>query len=141
MNKVWNGVRWIYASYYFLAGIGLSLILLGLVSIDLDFGKGVNAFLAALEQTGFGLGALAVTYTVSGLLILNNRTAHLGIITLAPVIVIIFLTHWFVEGGDPVWGTTHFSILLALAWRYRRAYLPLFDLSGNFVIKEGGDSA
>lgn len=141
MSTSWNILRWIYASYYLLAGFAVYLSLIGFIpsSDEINFGKGINEFIAAMAKTGFALGALAATYAVSGLLILNNKTAHLGIITLAPAVVMIFLTHWFAEGGYPPWGSFHFSILLALAWRYRPAYKPLLDFSGNFQ-QERNDS-
>jgi len=137
MSTAWNTLRWVYASYYLLAGIALYLSILGLIPGlgEIDFGKGINGLLAAMAKTGFALGALGATYAVSGLLMLNNKTAHLGIITLAPTVVMIFLTHWFAEGGYPPWGSLHFLVLLALAWRYRLAYAPLFDFSGNFQKK------
>jgi len=134
MKGKWNILRWLFASYYLAAGMAVTLLLVGVISPDEvpDFGKGINDLLAALFSTGFGTALLAVTYTVSGGLILNNRTAHFGLITLSPVVLIIFLTHCFVEGGAPVWGTMHLTILLALAWRYRQAYRPLFDFSGKY---------
>ena len=134
MKSKWNMLRWLFASYYLVAGLGVTLLLIGVFSpSDVpDFGKGINDLLAALFSTGFGTALLAVTYTVSGGLILNNRTAHFGLITLSPVVLIIFLTHCFVEGGAPVWGAMHLTILLALAWRYRQAYRPLFDFSGKY---------
>ena len=134
MKNKWNVLRWLFASYYLVAGLAVTLLLVGVIPTDdiPDFGKGINDLLAALFSTGYGMALLAATYTVSGGLILNNRTAHFGLITLSPVVLVIFLTHCFVEGGAPVWGTMHLAILLVLAWRYRQAYLPLFNFSGKF---------
>jgi len=134
MKNKWNVLRWLFASYYLVAGIAVALLLVGVIQPDEipDFGKGINELLTALFQTGYGTALLAATYTISGGLILNNRTAHFGLITLSPVVLVIFLTHCFVEGGSPVWGTMHLVVLLALVWRFRQAYLPLFDFSGKF---------
>ncbi len=134
MKNKWNVLRWLFASYYLAAGIAVTLLLVGVIQPDEipDFGKGINELLGALFSTGFGIALLAATYTISGGLLLNNRTAHFGLITLSPVVLVIFLTHCFVEGGAPMWGAMHLTILLALAWRYRQAYHPLFDFSGKF---------
>lgn len=134
MKNSWNVLRWLFASYYLAAGIAVTLLLVGVIQPEEvpDFGKGINDLLAVLFSTGFGTALLAITYTVSGGLILNNRTANFGLITLSPVVLVIFLTHCFVEGGAPVWGAMHLTILLALSWRYRQAYYPLFDFSGKF---------
>ncbi|NIB42215.1 hypothetical protein HBA55_21590 [Pseudomaricurvus alkylphenolicus] len=128
-----NILRWIFGSYYLLVGIAVALSLLGVIpgADRIDFGKGINDFIAALERTGFALGALAVTYTVAGALILSHKTAHLGIVILAPAVVMIFLTHLFVEEGAPVWGSLHMAILMALAWQYRHGYASLFDFNGT----------
>ncbi|WP_390615911.1 hypothetical protein [Maricurvus nonylphenolicus] len=133
MNETLSILRWIFGAYYFLVGIAVILSLLEILpsANSIDFGQGINDFIAALEKTGFALGALAITYTVSGALILNHNTAHLGLVILAPAVVMIFLTHWFIEEGAPLWGSLHMAILLILAWQYRQGYASLFNFSGN----------
>lgn len=57
---------------------------------------------------------------------LFNRTAPLGIVLLAPFIVVILFTHLMLNGNPP------FGILLAVllglfAWQFRDAYQPMWN--------------
>lgn len=128
-----NILRWLYALYYYACGLGISLLLFGTVTIDakVDFGVGVNNLLMFMQDTGFLLELLGLSYFTGSLLLIIDRTAPLGLIVLAPAVVVIFFTHWCVEDGNPAWGTANALVLLGLVWRYRRAYFPLFNFSNE----------
>lgn len=120
-------IRLIYAIYYFAAGIGVALLIKGTVRIgtDLDFGPGVNAILLFMRDTEFLLWLLAASYLLGSVLLMISKTAPLGVLLLAPAVIVILFTHWCVEGGNPLWGTGNAAILLLLAWHYREVYYPM----------------
>ena len=83
------------------------------------------AFRDALPRTGFVEPALVVTYLASGVSLLFLRTAPLGVVLLAPVMVIIFFTDALLDSAW-VCGTLHAGVLLALARHFRDASRPLW---------------
>ena len=70
--------------------------------------------------------ALAITYVASGGALLVLRTAPFGVVLLAPVIVMIFLTELLVDAAW-AWGALHAAVLVALAWNLRAACRPLWN--------------
>ncbi|UHQ19874.1 hypothetical protein LVB87_01525 [Lysobacter sp. KIS68-7] len=122
----WRLIRWLYAAFYIVTGMQMALVLLGLLPPpQLKLSPEDSAFQAALAQTGFIVPALAATYVVAGIAMLFHRTAPLGIVLLAPVMLIIFLTNTLLDTAW-IWGTLHMAVLLALAWHFRRAFRPLW---------------
>lgn len=55
----------------------------------------------------------------------SHRTAPLGIVMLAPVVVVIFLFHVVLTGNWP-WGTLNLAWIAGLGWRYRRGFTALW---------------
>jgi len=85
------------------------------------------AFFASLHASGFMIPLLALSFLVGGLLLLRNRTAPLGLIVLAPPIVIIPLYNWILERQPFTSGPFVVAIQLFLAWQYRDAFRPLWS--------------
>ncbi len=69
---------------------------------------------------------LALTCLFGGAALLMPRTAPLGIVVLAPVVVIIFFFH-VVLSGNWIWGTLNLIALAGLAWGYRKAFSSLWN--------------
>ena len=123
----WRGLRYLYAAYYLYFGIRLTLALIGVLSLPRPkISTASAAFQDALARTGFVLPALAFTYISSACAMLFHRTAPLGVVILAPVIVAISLTDIILDTAW-FWGTLHAAILAALAWHFRSAYRPLWN--------------
>jgi hypothetical protein len=85
---------------------------------------GAIAFQKALTETHFMDPLLAIACLFGGVALLIRRTAPLGIVILAPVVVVIFLFH-LVLTGNWMWGTLNLLWFAGLAWYYRRAFIPL----------------
>ncbi len=82
-------------------------------------------FTTALDRTGFFNPLLIVSMIVAGLALLFNRTAPLGLILLAPSVVVITCFHWFLT-GDYLWGTVWPVWFAVLAWHYRHVFARLW---------------
>ena len=94
-----------------------------------------KAFTEAIFATGFIGPIMSVTYVVSGILMIYTRTAPLGIVLLAPFIVVILFTHLMLD-GSPVFGILLAALLGLFAWQFRDAYKPMWNyrnssLKGN----------
>ncbi|MGA8032788.1 MAG: hypothetical protein WCB48_10365 [Casimicrobiaceae bacterium] len=96
------------------------------------------SFQHALAETGFVDPALAATYVVSAGALCFDRTTPLGVVLLAPIMLIIFLTDMLLDTAW-VWGMLHSAILAALAWHYRSAYRPMWNYSVPSASGDGDD--
>ena len=131
---VWRVIRYLFAAYYLYVGIYVALWLVGVVPpMHLKMSAASAAFQGALAKTGFVLPALAGTYTASAITLCFYRTAPLGVVILAPVMVIIFLTDTLLDTAW-LWGTFHAAVLAALAWHFRAAWRPLWNYP--FALKD-----
>jgi hypothetical protein len=121
-----TGVRWVYSLFYIMIGVQTLAILAGLAEKP-DFGLSPEnaAFQDALTATGFVIPIMGITFSIAGSLMLFRRTAPLGIVLLAPFVVVILFTHLMLN-GSPVWGITHAALLAVFAWQFRAAYAPLW---------------
>jgi hypothetical protein len=81
-----------------------------------------------LEKTGFVIPLLIFTWAASGLAFMFYRTAPLGVVLLAPVMVNVFLADTLLD-TKWLWATAHAAPLLALAWHFRSAYRALWNYS------------
>jgi len=123
----WRILRYVFAAYYLYVGAYLALSLMGVVpALHLKLSNASASFQHALAETGFVDPALAATYVVSAIALCFDRTAPLGVVLLAPIMVIIFLTDTLLDSAW-VWCTLHSAILAALAWHYRWAYRPMWN--------------
>ena len=123
----WRILRYVFAAYYLYVGVYLALSLTGVLPpLHLKLSSASASFQHALAETGFVRSVLAATYVVSAGALCFDRTAPLGVVLLAPSMVIIFLTDTLLDTAW-VWGTLHSAILAALAWHYRSAYRPMWN--------------
>ncbi|OOG49303.1 hypothetical protein B0E52_01225 [Rhodanobacter sp. C06] len=79
-----------------------------------------------MRDTHFLNPLLDVALLVGSLLLVFHRTAPLGIIVFAPMFLVFFGFHVFLNGTWLV-GTVELASLLGLAWAYRRAFVPLWN--------------
>ena len=88
-----------------------------------------RAFLEPLMATSFFTPILAATYLAGASALLFQRTAPLGIVLLAPPMVVIFFFHIFLT-GMVLWGAAWTGALAVLAWGHRDAFKALVTFEG-----------
>ena len=134
MNKVLTIIRWIYAAFFFLIGAQSLLVLAGILpASEFPGSPETKAFTEAIFATGFIGPIMSITYVASGILMLFNRTAPLGIVLLAPFVVVILFTHLMLN-GSPAFGILLTALLGLFAWQFRDAYQPMWNY-GNSSLK------
>jgi hypothetical protein len=123
-----RGARWIFGLFYAAVGVAILIFaILGSASQPPQPTPEAQAFMDALSSTGSFLNPLvAGTYIAGGLALVWQRTAPLGVALLAPPVAIIFWFHMNLS-HQYYWGTLNAVWLLALAWAYRRAFVPLWS--------------
>jgi uncharacterized membrane protein YphA (DoxX/SURF4 family) len=115
--------------------IGLPLFISGLNGLlkilpepTPQISEGALAFSEALMKTGYMLQLIFITQLTVGMLLLVNRFVPLAIVLLAPFLVNAMAFHIFLEHtGLPV-VSAFVLVELYLAWQYRKAYVPLFEM-------------
>lgn len=131
MNKVLTIIRWIYAAFFFLIGAQSLLVLAGILpASEFPGSPETKAFTEAIFATGFIGPIMSITYVASGILMLFNRTAPLGIVLLAPFVVVILFTHLMLN-GSPAFGILLAAFLGLFAWQFRDAYQLLWNYRGD----------
>lgn len=85
-------------------------------------------FQDALLQTGFMIPLMLGSFVIGGLALISGRAAPLGIIILAPAVIVIAFYHVILPGGSRVWGLGWAVALVILAWHYRAAFRPLIGM-------------
>lgn len=83
-------------------------------------------FTEALNQSGFVNPALIAVFLIGGVAMLFDRTAPVGLILLAPPVLVIGGFHWFLTHSY-VWGTIWPVWLAILAWHYRSVFARLWE--------------
>jgi hypothetical protein len=127
MIKLLTLIRWIYSVFFFLIGAQALLVLAGILPHSGYPGSPESkAFTDAVFSTGFIGPIMSITYVSSGILMLFNRTAPLGIVLLAPFVVVILFTHLMLN-GTPALGIIIASLLGLFAWQFRKAYQPMWN--------------
>jgi hypothetical protein len=121
-------VRWIAGLFYALIGANG---LLGLIPMPAGTTPAAMAFFSALYASGFMLTLLALSFLIGGLLLLLDRTAPLGLIVLAPPIVVIPLYNWLLEAQPLTSGPFVVAIEVFLAWWYWDRFRPLWNSSSS----------
>jgi hypothetical protein len=117
--------RWIAGLSYALTGING---LLHLFPMPEGTTPAAMAFFDALHASGFMLPLLATTFLVGGFLLLFDRTVPLGLIVLAPAIVVIPLYNALLERQPFTSGPFVVAIHLFLAWYYWGRFVPLWSI-------------
>ena len=115
-------VRLIFASWYF--GVGL----IGLITNDAvtDAAKASTPLEKAMAESLFMNPLLCLACLVGGGAILFRRTAPLGIVILAPLVIIIFFFHVVITKSY-LWGSLNLILLAANAWQFRRGFDQLWN--------------
>jgi len=86
-------------------------------------------FFGALFRAGYFLPLLATTEVISGTLLLTGTLVPFALVLIAPVIVNIFMFHFFLApAGLPI-AVVLAALEVVLAWMHRDAYGPLFSNS------------
>jgi hypothetical protein len=128
---VWRLIRYLYGGYFIYLG-GTSLLedfgVLPETHWDKFMSPASIAFLAAMENTGYLIPLLVLTWLASGVALMFYRTAPLGIVLLAPVMVNIVLADTVMDTLW-LWATAHAAPFVALAWHFRSAFQDLWNYS------------
>jgi uncharacterized membrane protein YphA (DoxX/SURF4 family) len=85
-------------------------------------------FLGALGGTGYFFPVLKATETIAGLALLSGFFAPLALVILAPIIVNIFLYHYFLAPEGLALPIVIVVLALYLGHHYRMAYKSLFKV-------------
>jgi hypothetical protein len=117
-----TAARLIFASWYF--GVGV----VGFITNDAvrDAAQAPTSFEKAMAETGFMNPLLCLACFVGGGALFVRRTAPLGIVILAPLVIIIFWFH-IVITKSYLWGALNLIWLAALAWQVRHAFDRLWN--------------
>lgn len=119
--------RWLFALFYIYVGASwFSYKLFGTAWPDHKEAPAAKALTTALTDSGIVDPLIASACLAGGLLLLFRRTAPLGIVVLAPLVVGIFIFHLFLNHDWP-WGTFHLCYLGLLAWLHRAGLRPLWN--------------
>lgn len=121
-----------YGGFFVIVGLygSYSLFSGGGNPFDVEAGPGAD-FQRALEETGFVVPVMLACFIIGGSALFLSRTAPLGIVTLAPFVVVIFGYHVLL-GGSVVWALFWAAGLLFIAYMFRARLGALAGLSlGN----------
>lgn len=84
-------------------------------------------FLGGLASAGYFFPLLKTVEIAAGLLLLSGRLVPLALVVLAPIIVNIAAFHLFLAPGELGMVAVLVAAEVALAWKYRAAFRPLFQ--------------
>jgi hypothetical protein len=140
VKRVASALRWIAGMFYALIGANG---LLHLKPMPEGTTPAAMAFFAALNASGFMLTLLGMSFLVGGLLLLLDRTAPLGLIVLAPPIVVIPLYNWLLELQPFTSGPFVVAIEVFLVWhywgRFKSLWRPVERTRASRDTRVGGD--
>ena len=121
-NYLWLAARLIFAAWYF--GVGV----LGFILNDRtkDIAQATTGLERAMAESGFLNPLLCLCCTVGGAALFLKRSSPLGLVILAPLVIIIFCFHMMIT-KDYWWGALNLALLVALIWRFRRGIEPLWS--------------
>lgn len=122
-------LRWLYALFFIAIG--------GLIFWSLATGtaapfrqptREAEAFIAALSATPFFDALLGASYVAGGFALATPRTIPLGLVLLAPSVIVILLFHVCLS-GQTVIGVATAAIWSVLAFRHRAGFRALWNHS------------
>jgi hypothetical protein len=119
-----SGLRWMAGLLYTLVGLNGLLHIRPMPEGTTPAG---TAFFSALHASGFMLVLLGASFLAGGLLLLLNRTAPLGLVVLAPPIVVIPFYNALLERHPFTSGPFVVGIHLFLAWYYWDRFKSLWN--------------
>lgn len=129
--KILTFGRWIYATFFLLIGAQALLVYAGVLpKSEYPGSPESKEFTEAIFATGFIGPIMSITYFVSGILMIFNRTTPLGLVLLAPFIVVILFTHLMLN-GSPAFGILMASLWVVFAWHFRKAYQLMWNYGQN----------
>ncbi len=119
-------VRLIFALWYF--GVGI----IGFITNDAvkDAANASTPLEKAMAESLFMNPLLCLACLVGGGAMLFRRTTPLGIVILAPLVIIIFCFHMIITKSY-LWGSLNLILLAANAWQFRRGFDQLWNYSGT----------
>ena len=108
-----------YGAFFVIVGLygSYSLLSGGGNPFDVQPGPGAD-FQRALDETRFVVPVMLTCFILGGSALFSNRTAPLGIVILAPFVVVIFGYHVLL-GGSVSWATFWAGGLIFLAYVFR----------------------
>lgn len=125
LDRAWALLRIVYGLFFFATGVWIWLhILTGHFPPPDQPTRQATAFMSAFGATGFLEPLLGLSYLVGGGALIVRRTAPLGLVTLAPSVVVIFFFDLLLA-GQTVWPIIVASWFVVLGWRLRRGLWPL----------------
>ena len=99
----WTLLRWVFALFFFATGVAIAIhVLFGIGGPPTPPTAADAAFQSALHRSGFIDPLLAVSYLVGGGALAWRRTAPLGLVLLAPSVVVIACDDILLAGAAPV---------------------------------------
>ncbi|MFT4178825.1 MAG: hypothetical protein QM612_05085 [Thermomonas sp.] len=122
--------RWIFGLFWLLLGSHRLYESITGAEIAQFAEPEAQAFYGQLMGSGFINPLLGASFAIAGLCLLFHRTTPLGIILLAPSILVISFFHIAFTGAW-IWGSFFLVFLLVLAWLYRDAFRPLWNYKGS----------
>ena len=128
-ERVWVVLRVIYGAFFMAMGLWALASAVGVAQAPEQPTRSAADFMQALADARFIDPLLGLSFVAGGGLLLLRRTAPLGLVLLAPSVVVILFFHLFLS-GQYIWGTFVAAYFLLLAWRHRRAFAPLWSYSG-----------
>jgi hypothetical protein len=129
LKHVATAGRWIFGLWYLLTGaMWLVTHALRRGTAHQEVTTGAIAFQKALTESHFMDPLLAFACLLGGGALLLRRTTPLGIVVLAPLVIVIFLFHLILT-GNWIWGTLNLGWFTGLAWYCRRAFTSLWNYS------------
>lgn len=119
-------VRWLFGGFYtFIGASWLFHQITGRPWATPPEPPQAEALTDALTASGLVDPLIASVCLLGGLLLLRRRTAPLGVVVLAPLVISIFLFHRVLT-GSVLWGSLHLAVWLLLVWLHRAAFRPLY---------------
>src|SRR4249919_1637249 len=92
----WIGLRWLFALFFFSTGVAIALgLTIGWPPAIQQPTASAQALYSALHAAGFMDPLLGASYLVGGAALALRRTAPLGLVLLAPSVVVIFFFDTF----------------------------------------------
>lgn len=123
MGKIaWTAARIPFACWYL--GVGI----VGLITNDpvKDAAEATTSLEKAMAQSLFMNPLLCLCCLAGGGALLFRRTSPLGLVILAPLVIIIFCFHMVITKSF-LWGALNLTWFVALAWRFRHGFDELWN--------------
>lgn len=86
-------------------------------------------FIGALMQSGYLMSLVKIVEVLAGIMLLANFQVPLALLLLSPIVVNIFLFHFFLTGPMTALANIPMALVLLMlfqAWDRRKNFSPLF---------------